>query len=126
VVVPVVGKQIKSQRSVQSLQRKLKVLQVRHTGDRETLQKAMLELYQKEKVNPLMGCLPILLQIPVFISLFWILRRLDPQRPAAVRAGEATLEGSKTTLYTWTFEQFESASLAQLFGAPIAARFFDE
>lgn len=126
ILFPIFVKQIKSQRAMQALQPKLKELQEKHKGDRETLQKEMMELYQKEKVNPLMGCLPILLQIPVFISLFWILRRLDPQRPAAVRAGEATLEGSKTTLYTWTFEQFESASLAQLFGAPIAARFFDE
>jgi YidC/Oxa1 family membrane protein insertase len=126
ILFPLFVKQIKSQRAMQALQPKLKELQEKHKGDRETLQKEMMELYQKEKVNPLMGCLPILLQIPVFISLFWILRRLDPQRPAAVRAGEATLEGSKTTLYTWTFEQFESASLAQLFGGATAARFFDE
>lgn len=114
ILFPLFVKQIKSQRAMQALQPKLKELQEKHKGDRETLQKEMMELYQKEKVNPLMGCLPLLLQVPVFISLFWILRRLDPEQYL------------NTELYTWTHDQFHSASLAQLFGAPIASRFFDD
>ena len=56
----------------------MKELQEKHKGDRETLQKEMMKLYQKEKVNPLMGCLPMFLQIPVFLGLFHVLRHLRP------------------------------------------------
>ena len=52
---------------------KMKELQTRHADDRAALNKAMMELYQKEKINPLGGCLPILIQIPVFIALYWVL-----------------------------------------------------
>jgi YidC/Oxa1 family membrane protein insertase len=126
ILFPLFVKQIKSQRAMQALQPQMKELQQKHKGDRETLQKEMMELYRREKANPLMGCLPIFLQVPVFISLFWILRRLNPARPAAVEAGDVSLEASKITLYGWTLDKFEGASLAQLFGAPIAARFFDD
>jgi YidC/Oxa1 family membrane protein insertase len=114
ILFPVFVKQIKSQRAMQALQPKVKELQEKHKGDRETLQKEMMELYRSENVNPLMGCLPLFLQIPVFISLFWVLRRLSPTREL------------KTDLYTWTHDQFISASNAELFGAPIAAQFFDD
>jgi YidC/Oxa1 family membrane protein insertase len=114
ILFPLFVKQIKSQRAMQALQPQMKELQQKHKGDRETLQKEMMELYRREKANPLMGCLPIFLQIPVFISLFWILRRLDPDQYL------------NTELYTWTDEQFHSASLAELFGAPIASQFFDD
>ena len=78
ILFPIFVKQIKSQRAMQALQPKMKELQEKHKGDRETLQKEMMELYRKEKVNPLMGCLPMFLQIPVFLSLFHVLRWLDP------------------------------------------------
>jgi YidC/Oxa1 family membrane protein insertase len=52
---------------------KLKELQERYAGDRMKLNQAMMELYKKEKINPMGGCLPILVQIPVFISLYWVL-----------------------------------------------------
>jgi YidC/Oxa1 family membrane protein insertase len=126
ILFPLFVKQIKSQRAMQALQPQMKELQTKHKGDKETLQKEMMELYRREKANPLMGCLPLFLQIPVFISLFWILRRLNPSRPAAVEAGELSEADSKITLYGWTLDQFEGASLAQLFSAPIASRFFDD
>jgi len=52
---------------------KMKELQERHAGDRVKLNTAMMELYKKEKINPLGGCLPIVIQIPVFIALYWVL-----------------------------------------------------
>ncbi|MGS2618494.1 membrane protein insertase YidC [Micromonospora sp. LZ34] len=110
ILFPVFVKQIKSQRAMQALQPQVKALQEKHKGDRETLQKEMMELYRKEKANPLMGCLPMFLQIPVFLGLFHVLRRLDPAN------------GGKT-LYGWTIGQFESASQAKLFTAPIAGKF---
>jgi YidC/Oxa1 family membrane protein insertase len=52
---------------------RLKSLKERYGDDRQKLNQAMMELYKKEKINPLGGCLPILVQIPVFISLYWVL-----------------------------------------------------
>nr|MDT0663095.1 membrane protein insertase YidC [Micromonospora sp. DSM 115978] len=112
ILFPIFVKQIKSQRAMQALQPLVKDLQEKHKGDKESLQKEMMELYRKEKVNPLMGCLPMFLQIPVFLGLFHILRRLNPQRT-----------DDKITIYGWTAEQFHDASAAQLFTAPIASQF---
>jgi len=110
ILFPVFVKQIKSQRAMQALQPKVKELQEKHKGDRETLQKEMMELYRTEKANPLMGCLPMFLQIPVFLGLFHVLRRLTPDNP-------------NKTLYGWTAEQFESATHSALFTAPLPSKF---
>jgi YidC/Oxa1 family membrane protein insertase len=111
ILFPVFVKQIRSQRAMQAIQPKMKELQEKHKGDRETLQKEMMELYRKEKVNPLMGCLPIFLQIPVFLGLFWVLSRIDPYQTM------------NTTIYGWTQEQWDGAKVARLFDAPIVSRF---
>src|SRR5919107_3889237 len=110
VLFPVFVKQIKSQRAMQALQPKVKELQEKHKGDRETLQKEMMELYKVEKANPLMGCLPMFLQIPVFLGLFHVLRRLSPDN------------GGKT-LYGWTVDQFQDATHAALFTVPLPSKF---
>jgi YidC/Oxa1 family membrane protein insertase len=52
---------------------KLKALQEQYANDKQQLQLRMMELYKQEKINPLGGCLPILVQIPVFIALYWVL-----------------------------------------------------
>src|SRR5689334_6256749 len=112
ILFPVFVKQIKSQRAMQALQPQVKALQEKHKGDWETLQKELMELYRDEKANPLMGCLPMFLQIPVFLGLFHVLRHVKPTMPEPLK-----------TLYGWTVGQFDSAAAAKLFGAPIAASF---
>ena len=52
---------------------KLQRLREQHGNDRERMHKAMMDFYKTEKINPMGGCLPILVQIPVFISLYWVL-----------------------------------------------------
>jgi YidC/Oxa1 family membrane protein insertase len=52
---------------------KMKALQEQYANDKQQLQVKMMELYRQEKINPLGGCLPILVQIPVFIALYWVL-----------------------------------------------------
>lgn len=52
---------------------KLKALQEQYANDKQQLQVKMMEMYKQEKINPLGGCLPILVQIPVFIALYWVL-----------------------------------------------------
>ena len=52
---------------------KMQQLKERYGDDRQRMQKGMMELYQKEKVNPMAGCLPIVVQMPVFIALYWVI-----------------------------------------------------
>ena len=65
--------QYKSFAKMRKLQPRLAALKERYGEDRQKMNQAMMELYQKEKINPLGGCLPILVQIPVFIALYWVL-----------------------------------------------------
>ena len=58
---------------MRTLQPKMMSLRERYSDDKAKLQQAMMEMYKKEKINPLGGCLPILVQIPVFIALYWVL-----------------------------------------------------
>ena len=63
----------KSMANMRKLAPRLQSLKERYGDDRQKLNQAMMELYKKEKINPLGGCLPILVQIPVFIALYWML-----------------------------------------------------
>ena len=70
---PIAQKQFKSMAAMRVLQPKMKALQERHKDDKPRLQQEMLKLYQEEKVNPMAGCLPILIQIPIFYALYKVL-----------------------------------------------------
>lgn len=117
ILFPLFVKQIQSQRAMQKLAPEIKALQERYKGDRETLQKEMMELYRTEKANPLMGCLPILIQMPVFLALFHILRRPDPDQTKF------------TDSYGWTginagdLSDWNTYVHAKLFGAPFWSTF---
>ncbi len=70
VLWPLTNSSLKSQRAMQQLQPKLDAIKEQHKDDKEALAKAMMELYSKEKVNPLSSCLPLLIQLPVLIALY--------------------------------------------------------
>ena len=70
---PLSAASYKSMANMRRVAPQLKRLQERHSDDRQKLSQEMMALYQKEKINPLGGCLPILLQMPVFIALYWVL-----------------------------------------------------
>lgn len=61
---------------------KMTALRERHKNDPQKLNQAMMELYKTEKINPLGGCLPILIQMPVFLSLYWVLQASVEMRGA--------------------------------------------
>lgn len=65
--------QYKSMARMRKLQPRIQTLKERYKDDKPKFNQEMMALYQKEKVNPLGGCLPILIQIPVFIALYWVL-----------------------------------------------------
>jgi YidC/Oxa1 family membrane protein insertase len=72
----------KSMANMRKLAPRLQSLKERYGDDRQKLNQAMMELYKKEKINPLGGCLPILVQIPVFIALYWVLLESVEMRQA--------------------------------------------
>jgi len=65
--------QFRSMAKMKKLQPRLEALKERYGDDKQKYNAAMMELYQKEKINPLGGCLPLLVQIPVFFALYWVL-----------------------------------------------------
>ena len=70
---PIADKQFRSFAGMRKIQPRMKELQERHKDDRARMQQEILKLYQQEKVNPMAGCLPILLQIPIFYALYKVL-----------------------------------------------------
>ncbi|MFV2055262.1 MAG: membrane protein insertase YidC [Thiohalomonadales bacterium] len=63
----------RSMANMRRFQPRIQQLRERYINDKQRMSQAMMELYKKEKINPLGGCLPMLVQIPVFISLYWVL-----------------------------------------------------
>jgi YidC/Oxa1 family membrane protein insertase len=108
VLFPLFVKQIKSQRRMQELAPKVKELQVKHKGDRETLNAEMMKLYKDNNANPVAGCLPLLLQLPVFFALFSVIREFKPGAEAK---------------YGLTANQLTEGGRAKVFGAPLSAAF---
>ncbi|HKJ36471.1 MAG TPA: YidC/Oxa1 family membrane protein insertase [Solirubrobacterales bacterium] len=73
-IVPLSLKQIRSMRALQELQPQLKAIQERHKDDKQRQQQEMMKFYQENEINPLASCIPLILQLPVFIALFYMLR----------------------------------------------------
>lgn len=67
------AKSYRSMSTLKKLQPRIEALKQRYGDDKQKLTQATLELYREQKVNPMSGCLPILIQIPVFIALYWVL-----------------------------------------------------
>jgi len=74
ILFPIAQKQFKSMAQMRAVQPKMKALQERYKEDKAELQQQMAKLYKEEKVNPLAGCLPIFIQIPIFFALYKVLR----------------------------------------------------
>ncbi len=98
--------QVRSMRKMQEFAPEIKKLQEKHKGDRQKLAAEMQKLQSEHGVNPLGGCLPILVQIPVFIGLFQVLREFKP---------------GKTENYGFNEAEVASFIDADLFGAKLSA-----
>ena len=70
ILFPLTRKSYKSMHEMQVLQPKIQKLQEQHKGNSQKLQKEIMELYKKHKVNPMGGCLPLILQMPIFFALY--------------------------------------------------------
>ena len=72
ILYPINTKAIKSQKQLQEIQPEMKKVQAKYKDDKEKQAKALMELYQRKKVNPMSGCFPILIQFPILIALYWV------------------------------------------------------
>lgn len=79
---PLSAASYKSMARMRAVAPRLAALKEQHGDDRQKLSQSMMELYKKEKINPLGGCLPILVQMPVFLSLYWVLLESVEMRQA--------------------------------------------
>ena len=73
VFFPLSAASYKSMARMKEVQPRLMTMKEQYKGEPQKLNQAMMEMYRKEKINPLGGCLPVVIQIPVFISLYWVL-----------------------------------------------------
>src|ERR671939_942923 len=87
ILLPLSIKQVRSMREMQRIQPEMKRLQAKYKGNRQKLNEEMMKLYKERGVNPVAGCLPMLLQIPVLIALYSVLR--FPQHPPHLPEGSA-------------------------------------
>ena len=74
VLVPVTFRQLKSMQEMQRLAPQINALKEKYKDDKQRQQQEIMKFYQENKINPLASCLPLLMQLPVFISLFYMLR----------------------------------------------------
>ena len=74
-LIPLTYKQIKGLRALQVLQPQIKEIQQKYKNDRQRMQQEMMRFYQENKVNPFASCIPLLAQLPVFITLFYVLQK---------------------------------------------------
>ncbi|AHY48053.1 Membrane protein insertase, YidC/Oxa1 family [Rubrobacter radiotolerans] len=72
---PLTVRQVKSMRAMQELRPELEKIRRQFSNNRRRQQEEMMKLYQERNINPLGGCLPILLQMPIFIGIFYVIRR---------------------------------------------------
>src|SRR3954469_10695257 len=74
VLVPLTFRQLKSMQEMQRLAPQIQALKEKYKDDKQRQQQELMKFYQENKINPLASCLPLLLQLPVFVSLFYMLR----------------------------------------------------
>jgi YidC/Oxa1 family membrane protein insertase len=120
-------KQVHYTRNMQKMQPKIQKLREKYKNDRAELNRQMMQLQQEEGFNPLSGCLPMFLQIPVFLGLYHVLRHLSNSNALCqVPPGKLTQKSADLlNLYTFSREETCQASDAKLFNAPLAASFRD-
>ena len=94
-LIPLTYKQLKGMRALQALQPQMKELQEKFKNDKQRLQQEMMRIYKENKVNPLASCFPLLAQLPVFITLFYVLRHELPPDMGCPEAGHCAAYGAE-------------------------------
>jgi YidC/Oxa1 family membrane protein insertase len=111
VMVPLFVKQMHTTRAMSALAPQMQALRKKYKNDKQTLQQETMKLYQQAGVNPLMGCLPVVLQLPMFFALFSVLKAI-----AEWKTGD-------TPKYGLTHTMVASAQKAKILGATVSDKF---
>jgi YidC/Oxa1 family membrane protein insertase len=111
-IFPLFVKQIISSRKMQELNPQIQALRKKYKKDKQRLNQEMMKLYQEAGANPLSGCLPLLVQFPIFISLYTVLRAISTTKPGQSKYGMSA-------------ELIHSAQHAHIFSAAIPTTFVE-
>jgi YidC/Oxa1 family membrane protein insertase len=122
-------RQVHYTRNMQRMQPKIQKLREKYKDDRAELNRQMMALQQEEGFNPISGCLPMFLQIPVFLGLYHVLRHLANSAAPLNSAGQTLCSNHPNshllTLYTFTKSETCQAAGSKIFNSPLAASFHD-
>lgn len=116
VLIPLTAKQVKSQQAMQRLQPQIKKLQAQYKGDRQKLNEEMMKFYKEHSFNPLSGCLPVVLQAPLFIVLYRLINDLStaPEKHLPLTSGlYQSLRASGGKMISWGIDLSQSAKGTQ-------------
>jgi len=95
VLIPLTYKQLKGMRALQALQPQIKEIQAKYKNDKQRMQQEMMRFYKENKVNPFASCIPLVAQLPVFITLFYVLRHELPPDMGCPEAGHCAAYGAE-------------------------------
>ncbi|MBB5913780.1 YidC/Oxa1 family membrane protein insertase [Nocardia transvalensis] len=113
-------KQVRTTRQMQELQPQIKELQKKYKNDRQKMAVEMQKLQKDHGFNPLMGCLPVLAQVPVFLGLYHVLRSFNRTGTGFGQLGMSAYDNAHTPNYVFNADDVQSFLSARLFGAPIS------
>ncbi|MBF6419515.1 membrane protein insertase YidC [Nocardia farcinica] len=114
-------KQVRTTKQMQELQPQIKELQKKYKNDRQKMALEMQKLQKEHGFNPLMGCLPVLAQVPVFLGLFHVLRSFNRTGHGFGQLGLTPEQNANTANYVFNAADVQSFLSARIFGAPISA-----
>ena len=113
-------RQVRTTRQMQELGPQIKALQRKYAGDRQQQATEMQKLQKEHGFNPLMGCLPALVQAPVFLGLYHVLRSFNRTGTGLGQLGMSPEANANTPNYLFSAADVQSFLSARLFGAPIS------
>lgn len=118
IVYPLTAKQAKSMLSMQQAQPEIKKLQAKYKDDKQKLNEEMMAFYKENQINPFGGCLPLLLQMPIFISLYRLLNDIPKHLPRPGDSMASTTrfarQQEQSALPALLFTSFHSSTTAPL------------
>lgn len=113
--------QLRSGRKMQEMQPRMQAIRSKYANDQQTQAMEMRKLQKEMGVNPLASCLPMLVQIPIFIGLFHVLRSFNRTGSGTGQLGMSIEETRNTANYGFSVEDVQSFLDARLFGAPLSS-----
>ncbi len=113
ILIPLTYRQLKGMRAMQALQPQIKEIQAKFKNDKQRMQQEMMRFYQENKVNPFASCIPLLAQLPVFFTLFSVLRH-DLPEDIGCEAGHCGSEASFLFIHDLTAKAHGAELIALL------------